>query len=61
MDKVVNYVMTQLFQMAEYVCSKSPFMHDEPVVQQDVVSKTPASPIRFSSKDNYVEGELFSE
>ena len=60
MDKVVNYVMTQLFQMAEYVCSKSPFIQDEPVVQQDVVSKTPASPIRFSSKDNYVEGELFN-
>ena len=52
--------MTQLFQMAEYVCSKSPFMHDEPVVQQDVVTKAPASPIRFSSKDNYVEGELFN-
>lgn len=61
MDKVVDYVMTQLFQMAEYVCAKSPFMQDESVVQQDVVTKAPASPIRFSSKDNYVEGELFSE
>ena len=60
MDKVVNYVMTQLFQMAEYVCSKSPFTYDEPAVQQDVVTKAPASPIRFSSKDNYVEGELFN-
>ena len=52
--------MTQLFQMAEYVCTKSPFMQDEPVVQQDVVTKAPTSPIRFSSKDNYVEGELFN-
>ena len=60
MDKVVNYVMTQLFQMAEYLCSKSTFMQDEPTVQQDVVTKTPASPIRFSSKDNYVEVELFN-
>lgn len=60
MDKVVNYVMTQLFQMAEYVCSKSPFTHNEPVVQHDVVTKTPVSPIRFSSKDSYVDGELFN-
>ena len=60
MDKIVNYVMTQLFQIAEYVCSKSPFMQDEPAVQQDVVTKTPVSPIHFSSKDNYVEGELFN-
>ena len=60
MDKVVDYVMTQLFQMAEYVCSKCSLVQDEPVVQQDVVTKTPASPIHFSSKDNYVEGELFN-
>ena len=60
MDKIVNYVMTLLFQMAEYVCSKCSLMQDEPVVQQDVVTKIPASPIRFSRKDNYVEGELFN-
>ena len=34
MDKVVNYVMTQLFQMAEYVCSKSPFMHDDNLINR---------------------------
>jgi len=60
MDKVVNYVMTQLFEMAEYVCSKCSLVQDEPVVQQDVTTKAPASPICFSSKENYVEGELFN-
>ena len=60
MDVLIDLAMTKLFLLAEYVCSKSPFLQDKPAVQQDAVTKAPVSPIRFSSKDNYVEGELFN-
>lgn len=54
MEKVVDWIMTGLFQMAEYVCGRCSFLVDEPATPQEV-----APTIRFSNEDKMVEGELF--
>ena len=61
MEKLVDFIMTNLFQLAEYVCNKSPFIADKPTMppsapapQEDL---TPT--IRFSNEDIMVEGDLF--
>lgn len=61
MEKLVDFIMTHLFQLAEYVCNKSPFIADKPTMppsapapQEDL---TPT--IRFSNEDIMVEGDLF--
>jgi hypothetical protein len=60
MEQIVDFTMTRLLQLAEYVCRRCSFFVNEPAAKQDVVPKNPVSPIRFSNKDNYVEGELFN-
>ena len=54
MEKVVDWIMTSLFQMAEYVCGRCSFLVDDPATPQEV-----APTIRFSNEDKMVEGELF--
>ena len=54
MERIVDWIMTSLFQMAEYVCGKCSFLMDEPATPQEVAPK-----IRFSNEDKMVEGELF--
>ena len=54
MDKMIDLAMTQLFQLAEYVCSKCSFVVDEPAATQEV-----APTIHFTNEDMMVEGELF--
>lgn len=54
MDKTIDFVMTKLFQLAEYVCSKCSSVVDKPAVSQEV-----AQTIRFTNEDKMVEGELF--
>ena len=54
MERIVDLIMTHLFQMAEYVCGKCSFLMDEPATPQEVAPK-----IRFSNEDKMVEGELF--
>ena len=56
MEKVVDWIMTSLFEMAEYVCGRCSFLVDEPATPQEV-----APTIRFSNEDKMVEGELFKE
>lgn len=53
MEKVVDWIMTNLFQLAEYVCGKCSFLVDESATPQSV-----APTIRFSNEDKMVEGEL---
>ena len=55
MDRVVDLVMTKLFQLAEYVCSRCSFLVGEPAAKQEVVPT-----IRFTNEDKMVEGDLFS-
>lgn len=54
MERIVDWIMTHLFQLAEYVCGKCSFLVDEPATPQEVAPK-----IRFSNEDKMVEGELF--
>ena len=55
--KLVDFLMTRLFQLAEYVCSKCLLAKSEPADQQP--QQTIKSTIRFSDADRMVEGELF--
>lgn len=61
MEKLVDFIMTNLFQLAEYVCNKSPFIADKPTMPpsspapQEELTPT----IRFSNEDLMVEGDLF--
>ena len=54
MERIVDLIMTRLFQLAEYVCGRCSFLMDEPATPQKVAPK-----IRFSNEDKMVEGELF--
>ena len=56
MERIVDFTMTHLFQLAEYILDKCTFLIKEPapVVPQEV-----APTIRFSNEDKMVEGELF--
>lgn len=56
MDKITDLMMTKLFQLAEYVCSRCSLDKGEPAAPQ---SQPVASTIRFSDADKMVEGELF--
>ena len=55
MERIVDLIMTRLFQLAEYVCGRCSFLVDEPATPQEVVPK-----IRFSNEDKMVEGDLFA-
>ena len=61
MEKLVDFIMTNLFQLAEYVCNKSPFIADKPTMPPSAPAPqeelTPT--IRFSNEDLMVEGDLF--
>ena len=46
MERIVDFIMTRLFQMAEYVCGKCSFLMNEPVTPQKTVVK-----IRFTNED----------
>ena len=54
--KLVDFLMTRLFQLAEYVCCKCSFDKSEPAAPQ---SQPVVPTIRFSDADRMVEGELF--
>lgn len=54
MEMVVDWIMTNLFQLAENICGRCSFQVDEPATPQKV---TPT--IRFTNEDRMVEGELF--
>lgn len=61
MERIVDLIMTHLFQLAEYVCGRCSFLVDEPAIPMDLSSTTsftnedkPARP-----KVEMVEGELF--
>ena len=54
MGKVIDLVMSKLFRLAEYVCSKCSSVADEPAEIHEV-----APTIRFMNEDKMVEGELF--
>ena len=57
MDKLIDFGMTKLFQLAEYVCNKCSLDKSEPAAPQS----QPVPPtIRFSDADRMVEGELFT-
>lgn len=59
MDNLIDFGMTRLFQLAEYVCSRCGFEEAKPVEPkaEKVESKGPT--IRFSKEEKMVEGELF--
>lgn len=59
MDKLIDLGMTKIFQLAEYVCSKTGVaqVEAEPAAQQ--LQQDVAPTIRFSDADRMVEGELF--
>ena len=63
MERIVDLIMTRLFQLAEYVCGRCSFLVDEPATPQEV-----APTIRFTDKvdckqvrqkNKMVEGNLF--
>lgn len=56
-ELLIDYGMTRLFQLAEYVCGVCSFDKSEPIVSQ---SKEPVPTIRFSDEDKMVEGDLFA-
>ena len=60
MNRVIDLVMTKLFQLAEYVCSRCSSVMDEPAAKHEMVKQTTVPTIRFSSDEKYVEGELFN-
>ena len=55
--KLVDFLMTRLFLLAEYVCSRYSLDKGEPAAPQSQQNIAP--PIRFSDADRMVEGELF--
>ena len=55
--KLVDFIMTKLFQLAEYICSQCSLDKGEPAAQQHQQDVAPT--IRFSDADRMVEGELF--
>ena len=55
MNRVIDLVMTKLFQLAEYVCSRYSSILDESAASHEV-----APTIRFTNEDKMVEGDLFS-
>ena len=59
MNKLVDLMMTKLFQLAEYVCSKYSLSSSEPAAKPIVKKKVDTPTIRFSNDDKMVEGELF--
>lgn len=50
--KLVDFIMTRLFKLAEYVCGKISSVAEESATSQEV---TPI--IRFSSEDQMMEDE----
>ena len=60
MDKLIDFGMTKLFQLAEYVCSKIGVaqVEAESTTQQPQQDVVPT--IRFFDADRMVEGELFT-
>lgn len=62
MDKVIDIAMTKLFQLAEYVSIKYPFVCGcklRPQTKDTVKSVTFISSPPIHNKDKIVEGELF--
>ena len=54
--KLVDFLMTRLFQLAEYICSSDLLPSSEPAA---TTPKENVPTIRFSDQDRMVEGELF--
>ena len=55
--KLVDFIMTRLFKLAEYVCGRYSLSPSEPAAATPQEARTT---IRFSNEDKVVEGELFS-
>ena len=53
MDNVIDFAMTKLFKLAEYVCSKCSSIVDEPAATQEIIPT-----IRFTNEDKMIEREL---
>ena len=53
MMKLVDFIMTRLFKLAEYVCGKISSVAEETATSQEV-----APIIRFSSEDQMTEDEI---
>ena len=51
---LVDFIMTRLFRLVEYVCGRCSISSGDPADPQKV-----APTIRFSNEDKIVEGELF--
>ena len=56
-ETLVEKFMDKLFQLIEYVCDNDPFLGRKS--SAPAVTQNTAAPIRFSSDDQLVEGELF--
>ncbi len=54
--KLVDFLMTRLFQLAEYVCSMYSIPSNEPAA---TTPKENIPTIRFTNQDRMVVGELF--
>ena len=57
MDKWIDFGMTKLFQLAEYICSRYSLTSSEPVVPQGEVVPT----IRFTKADKAAIKEVCSD
>jgi len=61
MEKVVDFTMTKLFQLAEYVCAKCSFLVKEPAAIPVLVRQELTPTIRFEKEEQLVEGDLFKQ
>ena len=59
MNRVIDFVMTKLFQLAEYVCSRCGFEESESIEPKTEKVESKGPTIRFSKEEKMVEGELF--
>lgn len=58
MEKIVDFTMTRLFQMAEYVLTHYTLMSSNPATPTTPQQMIPT--IRFPNEDKMVEGDLFA-
>ena len=61
MDKLIDLGMTMLFQLAEYVCSKTGIVQVEANPASQQAQQVVTSTIRFSIEDRMIEEDLFND
>ena len=59
MERIVDFIMTRLFQMAEYVCGKCSFLMDDPATITPPARQDLTPTIHFDREEQMVEGDLF--